>query len=405
MVSSDGSGWYQLLRKLKKGPSTPCLPPVTFLSDDLYGRSISSLSVHPDRAKGYLLVLALPSLRETKEANGDTGVSLTSSILKLYDLGSYRFSHSDTIFMVSLSLSLTVRCTPSMAPHFQQHFVVHHFLLMEGTPSFSFVLFLLFEIHDRFVICPCIDKTPDGRERFHVRAWDSQSGHIQDSFLNGEYTSLAFFSLMTLSATIPYPFLPRSISWHPSQHMIAISMVGPGAAIGIYSANKPRSVPDLSLSNSVSRGDLAAHRLELTSGTDFISDLAENDENHPYNHSSSSPLLSKPSKGTPSERMFKINSKLKSKALSVKTSGPGGGSDGASVGSPMKQSPARPSSSSRGGSDFDAEKIREKRTTRTMSVYPSSLSPPYLSSLSHREILEKIKAAKAQRLATNTSSS
>jgi hypothetical protein len=72
----DGSGWYQLLRRFKK--------------DDLQGRSISSLSVYPDRAKGYLLVLALPCLKEVKEPNGETGATLTSSLLKLYDLGSYR---------------------------------------------------------------------------------------------------------------------------------------------------------------------------------------------------------------------------------------------------------------------------------------------------------------------------
>ena len=27
------------------------------------------------------------------------------------------------------------------------------------------------------------------------------------------------------SATMAYPYIPRSISWHPTQHMIAVAMV------------------------------------------------------------------------------------------------------------------------------------------------------------------------------------
>jgi hypothetical protein len=209
------------------------------LIDDLYGRSISSLSVYPDRAKGYLLVLALPSLRESKEANGETGVSLSSSILKLYDLGSYRLSIFHSPFRTMTHLIL-VLCTLFTVRPSQQLFVELDSLLMAGRSSSTSTHLLFLIICYRFVLCPCIDKTPDGRERFHVRAWDSQSGHIQESFLNGLPLHTSSSDSQFGSATIPYPFLPRSISWHPSQHMVAISMVGPGAAVGIYCANKAR---------------------------------------------------------------------------------------------------------------------------------------------------------------------
>jgi hypothetical protein len=108
-----------MLRQFKKGERSPrrrrhrhilaawscslTIDPYCFHIDDLQGRSISSLTVFPNKAKGYLLVLALPSLHEVvpssagKEAQYISGfpetaaaATMTSSMLKVYDLGSYR---------------------------------------------------------------------------------------------------------------------------------------------------------------------------------------------------------------------------------------------------------------------------------------------------------------------------
>jgi len=35
-----------------------------------------------------------------------------------------------------------------------------------------------------------------------------------------------------------FPFPIRSISWHPTQHLLAIAMVGHGAAVAVYAGDK-----------------------------------------------------------------------------------------------------------------------------------------------------------------------
>lgn len=74
---------------------------VRFLVDDLLGRSIASISVFPNRVKGFLLVLALPSLHDmmTEGSQGkhptggipESGApTMSTSMLRLYDLSTYR---------------------------------------------------------------------------------------------------------------------------------------------------------------------------------------------------------------------------------------------------------------------------------------------------------------------------
>lgn len=108
-----------MLRQFKKGGEQFIFPPLivkplwlVVSSDDLQGRSISSLSVFPNKAKGYLLVLALPSLHEIpsttgKDAQYAAGINetaaaatMTSSMLKIYDLGSYRYRSAGTYWMI-----------------------------------------------------------------------------------------------------------------------------------------------------------------------------------------------------------------------------------------------------------------------------------------------------------------
>jgi hypothetical protein len=171
-------------------------------ADDLHGRSISSLSVYPDRAKGYLLVLALPALADAQTtssaitpANLNRGLKapgkvLTSPLLKMYDLGTYRAEHTFPGVVINNSFC---RAT--------------------------------FSADGRYATCGTIVRSHDGTEHNHIRIWDTLTGRPQD----------------TKIATLPYSFIPRSISWHPTQHVMAVAMVGHGAAVGIYCANKARA--------------------------------------------------------------------------------------------------------------------------------------------------------------------
>ena len=37
-----------------------------------------------------------------------------------------------------------------------------------------------------------------------------------------------------------FPYPVRSLSWHPSQHLLAVSMVGQGAAVILYAGDRER---------------------------------------------------------------------------------------------------------------------------------------------------------------------
>jgi hypothetical protein len=44
-----------------------------------------------------------------------------------------------------------------------------------------------------------------------------------------------------------FPYPVRSVSWHPAQHLLAVSMVGHGAAVILYTGDRERFVCDLLL--------------------------------------------------------------------------------------------------------------------------------------------------------------
>lgn len=174
-------------------------------ADDLFGRSIASLSVYPDRAKGYLLVLGLPSLvdapaavvpssfNQGRDGTGEhstPGKVLTTALLKLYDLGTYRAQHSFPGVVINNSF-----CRAA------------------------------FSADGRYATCGTILRNHEGTEKNHIRVWDTLTGRHVD----------------TKIASLPYSFIPRSVTWHPKQHMLAVAMVGHGAAVSIYCANKARN--------------------------------------------------------------------------------------------------------------------------------------------------------------------
>lgn len=53
---------------------------------------------------------------------------------------------------------------------------------------------------------------------YKLLVWDTYTGHPIQTPLS--------------ALTFPYPV--RSLSWHPCQHLLAISMVGEGAAVALY---------------------------------------------------------------------------------------------------------------------------------------------------------------------------
>ena len=147
-------------------------------------------------------MLALPALVDApaaeplhQEHNGSgkspgTGKVLTTSLLKLYDLGTYRAQHTFPGVVIN---STFCRAT----------------LSADG----------------RYAACGTIIRNHDGIEKNHIRLWDTLTGRHID----------------TKIASLPYAYFPRSISWHPRQHVLTVAMVGQGAAIGMYCANKAKN--------------------------------------------------------------------------------------------------------------------------------------------------------------------
>lgn len=48
-----------------------------------------------------------------------------------------------------------------------------------------------------------------------------------------------------------FPFPIRSISWHPTQHLLAIAMVGHGAAVAVYAGDKENIIEKTAFERTV----------------------------------------------------------------------------------------------------------------------------------------------------------
>lgn len=166
----DTRGWYQLLRKFKKD--------ATSFSQGSAG--VLSLSMHPDRNKGQMLVM-----------------TRAPSVLKVMNMSTYRsISQCAGFSGVSANISTAANIGGSIF----------------SRASFS--------ADGRFVICGSFSNSHSSQYKLQI--WDSQSGHALRMPLS--------------DFTFPYPV--RSISWHPKQHLIAVAMVGPQAAVAIYATDK-----------------------------------------------------------------------------------------------------------------------------------------------------------------------
>lgn len=194
----DARGWYQLLRKLRKDVT---VPGNTAIKTDATTRnkfdegSVLSLHIHPDKLKGLMLVL-----------------SRQPATLKVLSLTTYKLVH------------------------FCENFTgLPSYLVREDGHTFSAGVFhrAAFSADGRFILCCCATAAGEESNVSHYRllAWDTESGN-----------PIPYWPLSTL--TFPYPI--RSIAWHPSQHLIAVSMVGPGAAVVLYSTDRSSSLPSSS---------------------------------------------------------------------------------------------------------------------------------------------------------------
>jgi hypothetical protein len=213
----DNNGWYQLLRKFKKDVAVPSgktnasgVANPSKYSSHLYEHqtsfnygSILSLSMHPDRNKGLMLVL-----------------SRQPSQLKVINMTSYR--------------------TLSFCEGFNG---VFSSLVHENNEDYSMGIFYrsTFSADGRYIVC-CVAANNNasagiqgrgqrsvGKGTYQLLVWDTFTGHLVNTplssmrFLCDRSSTHLDFSSFLVDITFPHPV--RSIAWHPTQHVLAVSMV------------------------------------------------------------------------------------------------------------------------------------------------------------------------------------
>jgi WD40 repeat protein len=201
----DSLGWYQLMRRLRK--------------DDLLGLSIRSMSIYTTnpsvssavsstsaaryasmQGRSYLLVAAsAPLVRpELGEIDDPTVTDILASkrpVLQLYDLSSYKVVMSYSSFAPPVAFS---RASFSSDGRYISACVVESANVpIAAIGSFD----------------PCM---------YSIRVWDTFTGHI----VRHKFCELRW--------TVPV----RCVSWHPSQHMVVVSVCGPDAATSVFVAEK-----------------------------------------------------------------------------------------------------------------------------------------------------------------------
>ena len=163
----DAEGHYQLLRKFRK--------------DDLDGKKIMTLQIHPDRTKNQLIVFAEPSF------------------IRMYNLATYKPQASYSGAYIQGAFA---RATLSADGRF----------VMCGAED------------TRFVSNSSEDAnaSTSSSKPSKIKVWDSQSGSLINCPLSD----------ISLSYSV------RSIGWSRTQHMIAVAIAGPGASVNIFTAEK-----------------------------------------------------------------------------------------------------------------------------------------------------------------------
>eukprot|EP00981_Chlorochromonas_danica_P009400 scaffold2646_cov184-Ochromonas_danica.AAC.3 len=222
------TGWYQILRKFKRnatvnntataGRSLYYAQQSTLEHFD--NGSVLTLAIHPIKTKSLLLVhsrqpatikvISLATYQVVSDCEGYTGVPQAYLI---HEDGQY-FS-AGVFFHASYSADgrYIISCNTTTSVSFNT-----------GGGSSS-------NASRRTADC-CTYK---------LLIWDTYTGHIVPSPIS--------------DLTFPYPV--RSIAWHPNQHLLAVSMVGSGAAVVLYCIDPAGTVKVASEAASVIPMDTA----------------------------------------------------------------------------------------------------------------------------------------------------
>ena len=188
----DTDGWYCLQRRFPKDPLITDLGPLGDLSIHAAslksGMGVTSLTMHPDKGRSQLLALS-------QTPSGPALRMLSTSTYK--QLAFYSSGSAAGVF---------------------------------GRATLS--------ADGKYSLCGTCSDLPTSTQppRCHVRLWDTASGLSIPCAL--------------ADAVLPYPV--RSLSWHPRQHMVAVAMVGPGAAVAIYTGERESSTRAVSQLYNVS---------------------------------------------------------------------------------------------------------------------------------------------------------
>lgn len=183
----DDSGWHQLQRTFKQDASlrksmlgaTLILDPGASMKP---GMGITSLSMHPEKGRSQLLALSH---------------SPGGAMLRLLSTSTYKQLASFS----GMGVDKDGRCSSVFA---------RCSLSADGRLSIGGVQG---------------DVGSATQGKYNLRVWDSSTGHHVPSALS--------------EITLPYPV--RSIAWHPKQHVVAVAMVGTGACVSIFCADRGAS--------------------------------------------------------------------------------------------------------------------------------------------------------------------
>jgi WD40 repeat protein len=174
----DVQGAYQLLRR--------------FRQDDLDGKKILSMHIHPERSKAQLLVFAAESL------------------MRFYSLTTYKSQSSFGGAYVSGSFS---RASISADGRY----------IISGTEDARIHLGEVSDSDARSFLLSSSSKPS------RLKVWDTLSGNTVSCPLSD----------------ICLPYMVRAISWNKNQHMIAVTTAGTGASVAIYVSEKESALKAL----------------------------------------------------------------------------------------------------------------------------------------------------------------
>eukprot|EP00605_Chrysophyceae_sp_TOSAG23-4_P000238 GSChrysophyteH1.ASY1.ANO1.275.1 assembled CDS len=183
---TDSHGWYQLLRRFKQDLDT-INPDVAEYAALMQSGGVQSLSMHPDKSKSQVLVL-----------------NQCPPHLKLYSTSTYRPISN---------------CSGIGAGQ-----VVGRSMVSKGNVNTSGAVFgrATLSPDGHYAVTGVSSSSSGGDGHYNLKFWDVKQGNLFPASLS--------------DINLPYPV--RSISWHPTQHAIAVAMVGHGAAVVVYCGEK-----------------------------------------------------------------------------------------------------------------------------------------------------------------------